>query len=139
MLNLDSHDTTTLSYDKLGNRISKQQSSQAPLLYNIDAGSNKLLNVGNNKAREYDANGNTTYPKDLDGYTCMYNEANRMASYNNTSSVLAEYQHNAVGQRVLKKVGTDDYLYIYDEQGQLINESKYGFVFGTCVKVLQWD
>ncbi len=138
-LTYDSHDLTTLTYDKLGNRTSKQQGSLPATNYIIDGNSNKLLNAGSGKPRDYDANGNTRSIRDLNNYDWIYNQANRMSGFKIGKTLVAEYAHNGIGQRVHKTVGGYDYLYIYDEQGQLVHESKYGLPNGSFSNALLWD
>ncbi len=121
----DSGELTTFTYDRLGNRTSQQQGTNPILNYTIDSASNKLLNVGAVKPRGYDANGNTLSAPDLGDHVWLYNQANRMSRFGIGKTVVGEYFHNGIGQRVHKKVSGIDHLFIYDEQGQLVHESAY--------------
>ncbi len=124
-LTYDSHESTTLTYDQLGNRTSKQEGINPTVNYTIDANSNKMLNVGAVKPRGYDANGNTLSAPDMGDHAWLYDQANRMSDFGTGRNAIAEYFHNGIGQRIRKKINGTDYLFVYDEQGQLVHESAY--------------
>ena len=130
-LTYDSHDSTTLTYDKLGNRTGSQSQLLPPVSYTIDTNSNKLLHVGNTKERSYDANGNSLTTTHTGDYRWTYNQANRMAEFKVGQTIRGEYYYNGIGQRVHKSQyktnGTlaGEFLFVYDEQGQLVHVSKY--------------
>ncbi len=83
------------------------------------------------KDRKYDANGNNTSQSEVDKYFWSYNDANRMSEFKVGSTIRGQYHHNAIGQRVHKSQyktnGTlaGEFLFVYDEQGQLVHVSKY--------------
>ncbi len=119
------------TYDKLGNRSSQQTGFSPPIPYFYDSNSNRLLAFGGfGSNRQYDANGNTlSMPsKNL---VMTYNQANRLASVTNGTTLQGEYQYNGLGQRVLRKkynssgVLNGEFLYVYDQSGHLVHESKY--------------
>lgn len=132
---------TDFDYDKLGNRIAKnvvcghppQRSSCLDGAgYSYDQGSNQLnqtFDMNGSVTLSYDNNGNNT--GDSTGEITTYNQANRMSTYATGGVTKAIYYYNAIGQRVRKTryntsgVYAGDFLYLYDERGQLIHESKY--------------
>ncbi|CAI3791897.1 RHS domain-containing protein [Rheinheimera sp. MM224] len=103
--------------------------------YAIAPNSNRLSSVtkgGQTRIFGYDANGNVTSEKRLDGSTITYsyNNDNRMES-----AGTAQYRYNAMGQRVYKKVGSVETRFIYSSSGQLLAEgtTKQYIYFGGQV------
>ena len=104
------------SYDKNGNRTSLNDDGNVSN-YTISSASNRLNAITGFGARTYthDAAGNVT----SDGiHTYGYDDRGRLTS---VDAGLVTYQHNALGQRVLKNNGSNT-LFAYDEAGQLIGE-----------------
>ncbi len=131
-LTYDSNDGPMVyAYDRVGNRISSQKGRQLTIPYLIDANSNRLLQIGNNKQRSYDANGNNLTHTETGDDRWTYNAANKMSTFSNGKVLRAVYYYNALGQRVHKthnKVSgalAGEFLYVYDEQGRLVHVSKY--------------
>lgn len=105
-----------LVYDKNSNRTSLNEDGSA-YSYSISTTSNRLLSTTGPVAKtyNYDAAGNVT----SDGiHTYSYDDRGRLVD---VDSGLVTYQHNALGQRVVKNNGTNT-LFAYDEAGQLIGE-----------------
>ena len=129
-LTSDSAGGQTFTYDKLGNRLTHQEAGQSIVSYLYAANSNRLNQIGTNNNRIYDNNGNTLSKPDLNG-VMTFNQSNRMDSYSEGTVLKGRYYYNAMGQRVLKTTYksngsvTGHFLYLYDEQGRLIHESKY--------------
>lgn len=128
------------TYDKLGNRTAKNVAcadiSPDPCLdwggFTYDTNSNQLnqiFNTDGTSTLNYDSNGNII--GDSTGEITTYNQANRMSTYATGGVTKAIYYYNAIGQRVRKTRYTTsgtyagDFLYMYDESGQLLHESKY--------------
>lgn len=123
-------------YDKLGNRTSETPVGQTVIDYIYANNSNLLESIDSlNPTRSYDNNGNTLTISDNGNQTFTYSDANRIGSFSDGSTA-THYEYNAIGQRVLKwqSVSTNDYTgtsFMYDEQGQLINETNFRYNQGT--------
>ena len=115
--NAPSGGNQVFSYDKVGNRLSKNGDS-----YSYSPTSNRLAQIlgATTKTYTYDANGSVT----LDGAanTFTYDPRGRMS---NAGTALGSmfYQVNSVGQRVRKIGGGGDTIFHYDAQGRLIAET----------------
>ncbi|EGM79575.1 RHS repeat-associated core domain protein [Rheinheimera sp. A13L] len=110
----------SFGYDALGNRTSR--SGAIAETYTLATNSNRLSNVtkgSQTRVFGYDANGNVISEKRFNGSTITYsyNDDNRMVTAGTT-----QYKYNALGQRVYKKVGSTESLFIYSPQGQLLAE-----------------
>lgn len=120
-------------YDPVGNRLSRQLTeggSTAISSYDYAADSNRLTSVtlpseSTPYTFTYDAVGNIVHDPRL-MVTLTYNEANRMSAIDG-SFVSSQFQHNALGQRVIKlmtALGTTETTYYhYDEAGRLALET----------------
>lgn len=110
----------SFGYDALGNRTSR--TGAIAETYTLATNSNPLSNVtkgSQTRVFGYDANGNVISEKRFNGSTITYsyNDDNRMVTAGTT-----QYKYNALGQRVYKKVGSTESLFIYSPQGQLLAE-----------------
>ncbi|HID48336.1 MAG TPA: hypothetical protein EYP40_01780, partial [Chromatiales bacterium] len=104
-----------LAYDANGNRTGLTTPADS-LMYAYATGSNRLQAIDGNTATnyQYDANGNTLG----DGHhTYRFDARNRLVSVDTDS---AQYQYNALGQRVSKNVAGEDIRFVYDLKGRLI-------------------
>ena len=99
--------------------------------YAYDTASNRLLSVTRDDAGTvttrtlgYTAGGNITSDSGHDGVaaTYTYNDRNRYTALAK-GTVAADYEHNALGQRVRKTVDGATTHFHYDQGGQLIAES----------------
>ncbi len=143
-LNLEGY--YSYEYDKLGNRtLFSTCSPDADFCaftdnyYNYNSNNNRLESSGIEfpTQRYYDNNGNTLetknfqtgYPVTLDSW--VYNQNNRLSQFTRSGTVRGKYYYNAIGQRVhktqYKASGglAGEFLFVYDQQGQLIHVSKY--------------
>ena len=104
------------TYDANGNRESFDDGTYYD--YTNLASTNRLLSTAGPAAKTYtyDASGNVTG----DGiHTYGYDDRGRLVDVD-TGSVT--YEHNGLGQRVLKDDGSTTTLYVYDEDGALLGE-----------------
>jgi len=102
------------SYDATGNRLSFGNSAGVQA-YVYPAGSHRLMSV-DGVGRTYDAMGNTLTIGDEWQYA--FDLAGRLGSATRAGSAQASYRHNAAGQRVLQRVGTDKALHLHGEGGE---------------------
>lgn len=102
-------------YDQLGNRLDKIVDGSTTT-YNYNAGTNLLstLSGAENVDFSYDKNGNTTAKGSL---SLSYDAENRI-SYAGTT----QYRYNPDGQRVLKDENGKKILYVYNQNGETIEE-----------------
>ena len=78
----------------------------------------------------YDGNGNrkteSAPPSTLDGLSAVtgfsYNQAGRLAAATQGSQQVAQYSYDAFGQRLVKQAAVTT-IYLYDQQGRLLEES----------------
>ncbi len=122
------------SYDAVGNRLTRAIVDATGTLsetYAYDTASNRLLSVTRDEAGTvttrtlgYTAGGNITSDSGHDGVaaTYTYNDRNRYTALAK-GAVSADYEHNALGQRVRKTVDGATTHFHYDTSGQLIAES----------------
>jgi RHS repeat-associated protein len=111
-------------YDKVGNRLSKTTDSVIEL-GTYETQSNRMLTFGD-KQYTLDLNGNTisTAINQVPDKTYMYSSHNRLTDLidETTSSVVATYKYDGLGQRVLKSTATDTTEFIYGLNGELLAE-----------------
>ncbi|WP_084591491.1 DUF6531 domain-containing protein, partial [Gilvimarinus agarilyticus] len=113
------------SYDPVGNRLSKTKtagSANSTDTYSYDPTSNRLAGItgGTTESIGYDAVGNIV-SRGSDTFT--YNVRNRMVQVNRNGSVVAQYQHNGKGERVIKTAGGITTHFVYDLMGNIIVEA----------------
>ena len=107
--------TQSFTYDLNSNRLSKNDNG-TNVTYTISSTNNRLNSVGGT-SYTYDNAGN---PTAIGSTTFGYNLANRLVSVN--SGNLANYYHNALGQRVRKLVSSNNTYFMYSEDGKLLGE-----------------
>ena len=108
------------AYDATGNRLS-QTSGGATRSYTISPTSNRLSAIAgsNAKAYIYDANGSVI--ADGAGQTFIYDARGRLSAVT-VAGATTTYRLDPLGQRI-RKTGTEDTLYHYDQEGRLISET----------------
>ncbi|MDO3384918.1 RHS repeat-associated core domain-containing protein [Gilvimarinus sp. SDUM040013] len=132
-------------YDPVGNRLSKTETvSAASDTYAYDPDSNLLTGItgANAESITYDAVGNIV-ARGTDTFT--YNVRNRLAQVERNSAVIAQYQHNGKGERVVKTAGGNTTHFVYDLMGNIIVEAngagtverEYVYVNGERLALLQ--
>ncbi len=107
----------TYEYDGIGNRLSIDRDGQNER-YAYESTSHRLESVAG-RDYQYDAAGNTL---GSDASSFLYSDRNRLTSAA-SSGVTADYEHNALGQRVSKDTGGRLTHYLYDLGGLLIGEA----------------
>jgi RHS repeat-associated protein len=116
-------------YDGAGNRLSQTGgTTNLAQNYTYATNSNQLLNIVNGSTTRsftYSAAGNITRDDHGDGtfVAYSYDEGNRLAQVANQSQVLAAYDHNYLGQRVVKDVLGIITHFIYDRSGHVLAEA----------------
>jgi len=105
------------SYDGIGNRLSTSRDGQSES-YSYGNSSHRLQSVAG-QSYQYDAVGNTL---DNGAISFAYNARNRLTAAT-VSGITTDYEHNALGQRVIKSSGSDETHYVYDLEGRLIAEA----------------
>jgi len=110
------------SYDAVGNRLTKVTGANTDT-YAYSSTSNRLSTLtpatGPQRSFTFDANGSTTN----DGInTYAYDTRGRMTSATSSAGT-ANYQVNALGQRVKKSTSSGDTVFHYDLRGRLIAET----------------
>jgi len=109
----------------VGNRLSletdlsAQGGSNSSESYNYASDSHRLSEITGERSFEYDAAGNTLANGPA---SFSYNDRNRMAT-STANGLTTAYQHNALGQRVIKTNSTTNTHYLYDIGGRLIGEA----------------
>jgi RHS repeat-associated protein len=126
-----SYGQTSYHYDAVGNRTAREQSGKLEA-YSYANNSNRLLNVisegeqGQLQTRnlDYDAVGNITRDMiDGAGKQLSYGANNRLQQVDVANQQLAGYEHNAKGQRVIKRVNGKVIHFHYNVADQLIAET----------------
>jgi len=112
----------TYTYDGIGNRQSFSRDGQSES-YQYGSGTHRLQSVAGQNY-QYDAAGNTM-SDGAKSYT--YNNRNRLVSAS-ANGITTDYQHNALGQRVIKGRDSDQIHYVYNLEGRLIAEAQNGTV-----------
>ena len=107
-------------YDAIGNRLSYSLNGQTES-YQYGDDSHRLESVAG-RSYLYDASGNTL-DDGVSGF--VYNNRNRLRSAT-VGGVTANYQHNALGQRVIKDIDQVLTQFVYDLEGRLIAEASGG-------------
>ncbi|NDP42121.1 MAG: hypothetical protein GZ089_05285 [Aromatoleum sp.] len=116
--------TQQFAYDAVGNRLG-----------NILDGSATSLTYGatNNQLATLNGAVNPSYLNGATTATFIYNNANRLVSFQGIAT--ANYQINALGQRVAKTASGITTLFVYDEQGHLLGEYD---AMGNLVQETVW-
>ncbi|MEW6670775.1 MAG: RHS repeat-associated core domain-containing protein [Thermodesulfobacteriota bacterium] len=105
-------------YDKIGNRLSKNQNGTLDL-YRYISGTSRLAEA-DGIPYNYDVNGN---PVAVGTRSFTYSQNNRLIRAAENGSVLGEYVYNALGQRAVKTVAGRTTVFLYDRQGNLLAEA----------------
>ncbi len=112
----------TYTYDVVGNRLTEAAGANQTT-YTYEANRLKTAVGGKNLALAYDNNGNTAI-ENLRQY--IYNQNQRLVKVTDSGIVKGEYVYNGDGQRVMKSVGGQTTIFIYDINGNMISESAGG-------------
>jgi RHS repeat-associated protein len=118
----------TWGYDAVGNRTNQSLAGGGGFseLYSYATDSNRLLSV----VRGVDTRGFTYLPSGQvardnrntsQDFTLGYDAAGRFKQLDNLASPVATYQHNALGQRVLKSLPSNRAFH-FDRKGKLLQE-----------------
>ena len=119
-------DTVGYAYDAVGNRLSREDGTRSrDYVYAPDA--NRLDETGRQDL-SYDARGNLL--EDRGGRRGFaYDATNRMSAYYKNGELKAEYDYDAHGRRIRKRLaradgdGTKSLRYVYDLEGRLLSET----------------
>ena len=135
-------DITSFSYDAVGNRLTKNvtetgsdptgQTPSEQQAYDYAVNSNRLIAV-DGVSYQYDSNGNLL---NRGSQSWTYNARNRMASYSESGQLIASYQYNAIGERVIKQLADKTIHYRYNGAGQLTGE--YHYQAGSLIKRISY-
>ena len=130
--------TTTYSYDADGNRLTRTAANITES-YNYSSTANLLqstVKAGDTRNFGYTANGNVNSDNrgTTTNLTFGYGNRNRYNSLS-TGAITASYKFNALGQRLIKTVGTTTTHYHFNGNGQLIAESQAS---GTLIREYVW-
>ena len=124
--------TATYAYDANGNRTSYDDSQSVQTL-NYGTSSNVISTI-DSVSMGHDAAGNrTSEPGGVRTYT--YSDKNRLNGVLDNSVAVASYEHNAMGQRTKKVVGSTTTIFVYDLNGNLIAEHDAA---GNLIKDYVW-
>lgn len=114
--------TRVYVYDKNGNRT--KRGSQ---WYFYESGSNRIDRAGS-KEITLDAAGAMIDTQQGGNKVLAYNDAHRMVSFTKDGTLMAEYDYNAIGQRVKKERhfsgGNETYYYFYSPDGTALGNYK---------------
>jgi RHS repeat-associated protein len=131
--------STAYTYDADGNRLT-HTAGNVTENYNYSPAANILQTTaksGVTRSLAYTANGNLN--SDNRGTSTnlifSYGNRNRYSTLTIGGNLLATYQYNALGERLIKTVGSMTMHYHYDERGHLIAESRPG---GTLIREYVW-
>ena len=123
------------SYDGVGNRTSFMamvSGTATTDTYSYPIDSNRLQSVifgaGGTRSLTYDAAGNVVYDdRNGPGYGYSYDAANRMSSFAINGVIQAEYEYNALGQQVIRRLTQDGQTIhsVHDALGNRIAEYLY--------------
>lgn len=116
----------TYDYDAVGNRTNHAKSGSYSELYSYATDSNRLLSVirgADTRSFTYLPSGQVSRDNrnTSQDYALGYDAAGRFKQLDNLSSPVATYQHNALGQRVLKSLPANRAFH-YDRKGRLLQE-----------------
>ncbi|OGU01260.1 MAG: hypothetical protein A2X82_09035 [Geobacteraceae bacterium GWC2_55_20] len=126
----NSQNSETFTYDKVGNRKTKQ-GTQAPWTYNKN---NELINA-EIAIYGYDSNGNTTTKIEGSSTTSFsYNSTDRLTSVQLPDGRAATYTYDPFGRRIKKQIGLEATILVYADEG-LIGEYT---TQGTATKTYGW-
>jgi RHS repeat-associated protein len=114
--------TINYTYDRVGNRLARTVDNQAES-YIYFSNTNQLASVaGENTVNySYDNNGN---PILIGNKAYVYNQSSRLVEVRENGNTIAEYEYNAMGQRLIKKVGDNTTIFHYDFDGNIVAESR---------------
>ena len=114
------------TYDAVGNRLARTVDGRTRD-YNYAPDANQLDAIGN-KDLSYDERGNLL--EDRDGRRSFaYDVTNRMSAYYKNGELRAEYDYDAQGRRIRKRLhkadgdGTKSLRFLYDTDGRLVSET----------------
>ena len=118
-------------YDAVGNRTSRVTDDGVIVVtdsYTMATTSNRLSTASDGSTTRtltYSAAGAVTQDDRGAGtpFDLGYNDENRLVSIEQGLTTLASYQHNALGERVVRTAGSATTHYHYDRDGRLIAES----------------
>jgi RHS repeat-associated protein len=112
----------TYGYDADGNRTSLVNGA-GTATYTLDTLSNQLQSISGATTATYSYNTIGALDDDaINQYTYADTEWLDAVTDIATSSTVASYTYNALGQRTQKIVGANTFSFIYDEEGHLIGE-----------------
>lgn len=117
----------TYTYDALGNRLSRRFGTKTSA-YTYATTSHRLLNVGGQGLRAYDASGNTTSIAS-GALAFVHDDRNRLREVRAGGVLQRTYRYNGRGERVLRTAPTGSaptLQFVYDEAGRLLGEYQAG-------------
>jgi len=137
--------TMGYTYDKVGNRLTRTANG-ATDTYTYAQGTNRISQItgANPQSFALDAVGNTTGMGDK---TFVYNQNNRLISASENSTTLGEYIYNGQGQRTVRIADSEQTIYLYDLNGNLMAEadpsgeiiSEYVYLHGRLLAAVKAD
>ncbi|NYZ69968.1 hypothetical protein H0A36_28550, partial [Endozoicomonas sp. SM1973] len=115
----------TYEYDPVGNRTKRTtekagKTETQKLTYAEN--SNRLIKHEESNV-SYDGMGNTQ--NNGNGLQLQYNGQGRLKAVVKGGATQAEYRYNAIGERIVKELGSQTVIYSYDQNGQLLEEAYY--------------
>jgi RHS repeat-associated protein len=125
VINRDYQYDETSNVTQISNMGNLPVSSAETMTYSYQNNNNQLTQAinGTSTTFAYNAAGNLiTEQKSGTTRTFTYNDAQRLASVTEGSITLGEYSYDALGRRKKKVPGGNTTLYIYDQNGLLIEE-----------------
>ncbi|KAG9591451.1 hypothetical protein KCV01_g11476, partial [Aureobasidium melanogenum] len=110
------------TYNKTGDRLSKQAPGLATGAYGYASGTHWLTSIGT-ASRTYDANGSTTGNASAgNAWGYGYDGRGRMTIVQQNGVTVGTYTYNVLGQRVAKVAGAASIRFAYAEDSQLLGE-----------------
>ncbi|WP_108813218.1 RHS repeat-associated core domain-containing protein [Loktanella sp. Alg231-35] len=135
-------------YDGVGNRTQQMSfagGSTTTDTYTYPTTSNRLdqiaFSAGGTRTLTYDAAGNVTFDnRNGPGYGYNYDAANRMSSFAINGVIQAEYDYNALGQQVIRRLTQAGQTIhsIHDRDGNRIAEYDYDETAGTSSLIREY-